>query len=130
MKLYIGGYGQGKLSYVLDQLGKDKSYIVCNGEKENPKQYEDTKDILILNHFHLWIKNLLLEEKDVKKEVEFLLEKFPGCLIISDEIGNGIVPIEPFERRYRDCVGEILISAAKKAERVERILCGMGQILK
>lgn len=130
MKLYIGGYGQGKLSYVLGQLAEDSRYSIWDGENEEPESYENPEDILILNHFHLWVRKLLLQEKDAKKEVENLLEKFPQCFIISNEIGNGIVPMEPFERQYRDQVGEILIFLAKKAERVERILCGMGQVLK
>lgn len=30
------------------------------------------------------------------------LQKEPDCILISDEIGNGIVPIDAFERQYRE----------------------------
>lgn len=130
MNLYIGGFGQGKLNYVLEQLADKQGVIVCDGAAENPMEQEGKDGIFVFNHFHLWVRNLLLQEKDAKEETESLLKKFPEIYIISDEIGNGIVPVEPFERKYRDAVGEILILLAKKAERVERILCGLGQTLK
>lgn len=130
MNLYIGGFGQGKLNYVLEQLADKQGVTVCDGAAENPMEQEGKEGIFIFNHFHLWVRNLLLRGKDAKAETESLLKKFPEIFIISDEIGNGIVPVEPFERKYRDAVGEILILLAKKAERVERILCGLGQTLK
>lgn len=136
MRLYIGGFGQGKLEYVLEQYKEVENLVLDGAELGNAREtgqmlcgkYEGKQ--VILNHFHLWVKKLLEEQKEVKKEAEALLENIPGIVIISDEIGNGIVPVEPFERKYRDCTGEILIDLAKKAERVERILCGLGQVLK
>ncbi len=53
-----------------------------------------------------------------------------NCIIISDEIGNGIVPVEAFEREYRERTGRILIQLAQKAEEVERVICGIGQKIK
>ena len=61
--------------------------------------------------------------------MEFV-EKYPNCVIISDEVGNGIVPIEAFEREYRERTGRILVELAKKAEEVERVICGIGQKIK
>ena len=58
------------------------------------------------------------------------LQKEPDCILISDEIGNGIVPIDAFERQYREKTGRILIEAAKKADKVVRVICGVRQILK
>ena len=71
----------------------------------------------------------------LKKEIcislifEFV-EKYPDCVIISDEIGNGIVSIEAFEREYRERTGRVLVELAKKAEEVERVICGIGQKIK
>lgn len=139
MKLYIGGFAQGKLDYVMEQIkNKDCSEILLlDGESAEvfPEKFQgkfqaSEEHIVILNHFHLWVRRLLNEKKDPVKETDELLEKFPGIIIISDEIGNGIVPADAFERRYRDCTGELLTGLAKKSERVERILCGLGQILK
>ena len=136
MNLYIGGYGQGKLQYVLNQVEKSGHVPVFDGEKTDfPRNkaemvHEANEQVVLFHHFHLWVRHLLQEGKNPEEETEKLLECFPDCLIICDEIGNGIVPIDAFERTYRDAVGGMQILLAKKAERVERILCGMGQILK
>ena len=58
------------------------------------------------------------------------LEKHPDTVIICDEVGNGIVPLDSFEREYRERLGRLLCEIAAKAERVERIVCGIGQRIK
>ncbi len=65
-----------------------------------------------------------------EEEVQSFLHRNDNCIIISDEIGNGIVPVEAFEREYRERTGRILIQLAQKAEEVERVICGIGQKIK
>ena len=65
-----------------------------------------------------------------ESEIFAFVENCPNCVIISDEISNGIVPIEAFEREYRERTGRILVELAKKAEEVERVICGIGQKIK
>lgn len=110
MKLYIGGYKQGKLAYV---------------RKQNPG-----KEQKIRNDFHLWVRQLLLDGRDAEAEVDAYLKEHPDAIVICDEIGNGIVPMEAFERDYRERLGRILIHLAEQAECVERVFCGLGQRIK
>ena len=49
---------------------------------------------------------------------------------LGDEIGNGIVPMEHEEREYRELTGRLLCELANKADRVERIVCGIGERIK
>ena len=63
-------------------------------------------------------------------DIMSFLVSYEDFIIICDEIGNGIVPIDPFEREYRERVGRILVQLAKRAEEVERIICGIGQKIK
>ena len=51
-------------------------------------------------------------------------------MIISDEIGNGIVPVDAFERDYRERTGRMLITLASQADEVVRVICGIGQKIK
>ena len=85
---------------------------------------------MILNHFHAWVRRCLLESRDPEKETASMILRNPQIIIISDEVGNGIVPMDAFEREYRERLGRILCDLAEKAERVERILCGIGQRIK
>ncbi len=110
MELYIGGYAQGKLSYV--------------------REKHQGQDIPIVNHLHLWVKQLIEEEKPAEEIVLDYYREHPDCIFICDEIGNGIVPMDQKEREYRERVGRLLITLAKEAKTVERVVCGIGQKIK
>ena len=51
-------------------------------------------------------------------------------LLISDEIGYGLVPIDDFEREYREFHGRVMTELAEQADRVERVVCGIPQRIK
>ena len=81
MDLYIGGYAQGKLSYVQEKYkGQDRT---------------------IINDLHLWVKQLLAEGKPAEEIVMEFYKEHSDCVFICDEIGNGIVPMEKEEREYK-----------------------------
>ena len=133
MKLVIGGYAQGKLKYVLEK------YNLRNGSVWDavlPDQEEGMNDLvlldktMIINHFHLWVKERILADGCPEEETMAFLDVCRDCIIICDEVGNGIVPMEPFEREYRERVGRLLIRLAEQAEEVERVICGIGQRVK
>ena len=84
----------------------------------------------IWNEFHLWFRKKLEDGGTPEEEMRSYMQLHPDCVIISDEIGNGIVPLDPFEREYRDRLGRMLVEIASKADRVERVICGIGQRIK
>lgn len=59
-----------------------------------------------------------------------LIQKNPGIIIVTNELGYGVVPIDPFDREYRETTGRICTCLAAKAEEVIRVVCGIGMILK
>ena len=127
MKFIIGGYAQGKLRVACQSVLEKKKIIwdgtlwessVGNGEQ------------LIINHFHEWVKTCLRDGTHVENELQRLFQLYPACIIIGDEIGNGIVPIDAFERKYRETYGRILSNIAERAEEVDRVLCGLSQKIK
>ena len=129
MELYIGGSGQGKKEYVMERY-KQKEFVVAEGDRIEELLLRKEENPVLIDHLHLWIREKLKEGENPERMIEKLLSAYPDCIVISDEIGNGLVPVEQFEREYRDRTGRILITLAKKAERVERIICGLGQRLK
>ena len=126
MKLVIGGYSQGKLGVVLSNYKEDEVEIF---DGLLPDEEQLTKTVII-NHFHNWVRNRLLQEKKPEAEIEAYLKKYPQTISISDEIGNGIVPVDAFEREYRERTGRILVNLAKQADEVVRVICGIGQKIK
>lgn len=129
MKLVIGGHAQGKLQAVLRNEGNDQ--VVYNGiiPDEKKIQKSDNKCI-ILNHFHLWVKEQILKNEQPEEIIIDFVNKHNNCIIISDEIGNGIVPIDIIEREYRERTGRILVTLAGMADEVIRIICGIEQKIK
>ncbi len=132
MKLVIGGYSQGKLNYVLQRSDTD-IYTVLNGRLPDERQLQEMTvqgETLVINHFHSWIKERIVQGGKPEEEIFTFLAKNPECIIISDEIGNGIVPIDAFEREYRERTGRILVGLADQADEVVRVICGIGQKIK
>lgn len=124
MELVIGGYAQGKLAHV---LAKYPGAVILD-EKEDKKA-----DVLVWNAFHRSVRELLAEGMDREAILALAEEKERGCnllVIIADEIGGGIVPMEVEERTWREETGRILCRIAARADRVERIVCGIPQIIK
>ena len=109
----------------------------CNDKASNmewPWDFAvDDESILIIDKFHYFIravleKNLPLQEY-ILKFMQFA-EENKDTIVIADEIGNGIVPLDAFEREYREQTGRAEILLAKKADEVVRVICGIGQKIK
>ena len=124
--LVIGGYAQGKLAYVKQQfdLSEYEQY-----DRVLPVSGTGGKNILI-DHLHLWVKKQLEEQNDPETALRTFLEKQTNWILISDEVGNGIVPMDTLEREYRERAGRLLITVAQQADEVIRVVCGIGQKLK
>ena len=54
----------------------------------------------------------------------------PEICIVTNELGYGVVPIEPFDRKWREKTGRICTELAAKADSVTRVVCGIGILLK
>lgn len=133
MELYVGGRAQGKLAYV-KKIHEEENVTVVDGTEmvsflKNQKEMIPGR--IIWNHFHQYVWDSLQQKP--KEREEFLmqvLEYFPDVIVISDEVGSGIVPIKPEEREYRDETGRLLCMLAQRAERMERVICQIGQRIK
>ena len=144
MEVYFGGAFQGKLEYVLEKKGCLK---VVDGAGCSLK---DIKEAQVLNHLHLYIKRLTYKEgaaynttvddtitadttsktMPAAEIINDIYEANPDIILICDEVGGGIVPLKKEDRIYREAVGRALCCAVKKSDRVERVMCGIGQCLK
>ncbi len=124
MWLVIGGMGQGKLSYVLDRLGDVPvaDGAVCSRE--------DACSAAVVHRFHLLLRRLMEARVPIAPFLETLLTRNPAVTVICDEVGCGIVPLDAFERDYRETVGRSCCALAAQAETVTRVLCGIGQNIK
>jgi len=82
----------------------------------------------------LWTSNLLLADHSLEPRLDALLaavRHFPGRLIlVSNEVGLGIVPDNALARRFRDMAGTVNQRVAAAADRVQFIAAGLALDLK
>lgn len=92
---------------------------------------------LIIDCLTLWVSNLIeAEDEDARilaraVEVGEQVAARPGRTIaVTNEVGWGIVPLDPLARRYRDLLGEVNSLWAARAERSFLVVAGRALELK
>jgi len=90
---------------------------------------------LLVDCLTLWLSNLLAAGDDrLTVEIDALLDTLPALpghiLLVSNEVGQGIVPANPLARRFRDEAGRLHQKIANRCDRVLFIIAGLPLILK
>lgn len=159
MILVTGGSGQGKRGFsqgAFVKSGQASRVVWCDGSKAGWDIFMREKWGW---NFHLFIRRIMLGEvaaplermpsmlaqrlqeterpwtQEALKElasflVQSLLEGNENRILVTEEIGCGIVPADPFERMYREETGRVCCLAAAEARQVWRVCCGLGQRIK
>ncbi|MEK9281967.1 MULTISPECIES: bifunctional adenosylcobinamide kinase/adenosylcobinamide-phosphate guanylyltransferase [unclassified Bradyrhizobium] len=82
----------------------------------------------------LWLSNLLHAERDWTREVARLAEALPRLkspvVLVSNEVGLGIVPDNALARAFRDAAGIMNQAIAAIADEVEFVVAGLPMKLK
>ena len=83
----------------------------------------------------LWLSNLLaVGESRFEAETQALLAALPilpgRLLLVSNEVGQGIVPANPLARRFRDEAGRLHQAVARCCDRVSLVVAGLPLTLK
>ena len=82
----------------------------------------------------MWLTNHLLAENDLKQAQTELLtalkDSAAQILIVSNEVGHGIVPENALSRRFREAQGRLNIALAAQADRVVQVIAGLPLVLK
>ncbi len=94
-------------------------------------------DVVIIDCLGLLISNLLSEgadEKVIEKKIRTIAQILPKVeftsIVVSNEVGSGIVPDNPLARRFRDLLGLSNQIIAKKADEVIFIQSGIPITIK
>lgn len=92
-------------------------------------------DVILVDCLTLWITNLLGAEKDVAAAVEDLAAtlsrmKAARVILVSNEVGLGIVPDNPLARMFRDLAGSTHQRLAEICDDVYFVIAGLPMTLK
>ena len=76
------------------------------------------------------IRRELEKERDVSELAEQIILKNPDVILVSQEVGYGVVPVDAFDRKYREAVGRVCTKLAAYSHKVTRVVCGIGTVIK
>lgn len=127
MEIYTGGSCQGKLGYVLSKKGYGMDVVLEAAFLNTPADLEGCK---VVSHFHEFTKKYAHQPEFINNMAEIFIKEFKDIIIISDQVGGGIVPLDVAEREWRELHGRVMCRLAGYAGHVERVICGIGQVIK
>lgn len=87
-------------------------------------------DLVVIDCVTLWISNLMEDRDDphilsnVEDVVTAVVDRRPSAIVISNEVGSGLVPMSPVGRRFRDLQGAVNQRFAAAAERAYLVVAG------
>ena len=101
----------------------------------------DRYDTFVLDCLTLWVSNLLLQDDEASDAEGAVLDTVGRLLdlinatggrwiLVSNEVGQGIVPASPLGREYRDVLGRVNQLVASRSDRAYLMVAGLALELK
>lgn len=125
MTLIVGGAYQGKTEFSVKQFGFAESEISDGSDK-----IKTLLSAKCIRNFENFIFEITENGEDPIEKTAAILSQNPEVVIIMNEVGGGIIPIEKIERKKREAAGRTGCMLAEKAETVVRLVCGIPTVLK
>ena len=92
------------------------------------------QNAVLVDCLTLWLTNLMLGEADIAGETDRLVRLLPALtgpvVLVSNEVGLGIVPENAMARAFRDHAGRLHQAVAGEAEQVLFVAAGLPLTLK
>ncbi|MFS4580738.1 bifunctional adenosylcobinamide kinase/adenosylcobinamide-phosphate guanylyltransferase [Phaeobacter sp. C3_T13_0] len=90
--------------------------------------------ICLLDCATMWLSNQMLAETDLEAAQDALMAALARCaatvVIVSNEVGHGIVPDNALARQFREAQGRLNITLASSADTVVQVTAGLPHVLK
>jgi adenosylcobinamide kinase/adenosylcobinamide-phosphate guanylyltransferase len=91
-----------------------------------------TERVVLVDCLTLWINNLLMKNEsapDAEEQISRLVQAMQSAngvvIMVSNEVGTGIVPENKLARVYRDLVGSVNQEVARIADKVVWVVAGV-----
>lgn len=129
MILITGGAYQGAEHWAQElaareYAGSSEKPVTADGRTASD---EEMRSARILCYFQEWIRRVMQRGGDIDAELDLLLKAGTDRIIATQELGCGLVPVDAFERQYREKNGRISCRLAEMSDAVYRVTCGIPQ---
>lgn len=90
--------------------------------------------VLLVDCLTLWLSNISFAQRNLEMETKRLVHALQDAagrvVVVSNEVGHGIVPDNAMARRFRDDQGRLNQRIAAAVDRVEFVAAGLPMALK
>lgn len=97
-------------------------------------QTAEKDDVVLLDCATLWLSNQLLADRVLEVATSNFMDAVRGCaaplVVVSNEVGQGIVPEYKMGRVFRDAQGRLNQALAAEADLAVLVVAGLPQVLK
>tara|TARA_R110000787_G_scaffold31589_10_gene83717 strand:+ start:250 stop:771 length:522 start_codon:yes stop_codon:yes gene_type:complete len=94
----------------------------------------DANHAVLVDCATMWLSNHLLDGSDLSHAQTALIDAVRTCpapvVIVSNEVGHGIVPDNALARQFREAQGRLNIALAAEADLAVQVIAGLPQVLK
>ena len=122
------------------QTARSQNWITVEEPLHLPEailQNSRRAEVILIDCLTLWVNNLLMETDD-EKQLEQTISQLINTLekttrpivLVSNEVGTGIVPENKLARQYRDIIGLVNQAVAKTASKVIWMVAGIPVTVK
>ena len=125
---------QAKITRHRDNRGTGWHTIEAPLDLATPLENAGADQAILLDCATLWLSNHLLAEHDLDAECANLMRALHMCkapvVVVSNEVGAGIVPDNAMARQFRQAQGELNQTLAQAADLVVAVMAGLPLVLK
>ncbi|MGD8990908.1 MAG: bifunctional adenosylcobinamide kinase/adenosylcobinamide-phosphate guanylyltransferase [Desulfobacterales bacterium] len=100
-------------------------------------EHSPIADVMLIDCLTLWVSNLFMKSADQNNWEEIVSQlidalKTASCplVVVSNEVGTGIVPENKLARQFRDIIGLVNQAVAKIAGKVVWMVAGIPVVVK
>jgi adenosylcobinamide kinase/adenosylcobinamide-phosphate guanylyltransferase len=93
--------------------------------------------VILVDCLTLWVTNIMLDdgdEKKIERHVSKLIDALAAAdcpvILVSNEVGSGIVPENKLARQFRDVMGQVNQAVAQYANKVVWMVAGIPVTIK
>lgn len=130
MVLITGGACQGKEQFAREWLKKNGKVSGLSAADGGDADIDAVFSVHLLTNFHLLTARLLREGRDPSVLAKRMARENPDLVVTVNELGCGIVPIDAFDRNWREATGRACCILAAQSDEVYRMICGIAVKIK
>ena len=125
---------QAKIKLHQIRRGPEWRLVEADGQLDTALQSTQPTEVVLLDCATMWLSNRLMAQQALDDAPEVFMTELAAAkcpvIVVSNEVGQGIVPENAMARQFREAQGRLNIAVANKADLAVQIVAGLPNVLK